>query len=278
MSLTLKHAHKRDSNIQFDPVNHKYSICNNSDFSSVTGIIAQMFPKFDPDTVIRKMMQGKKWRASKYYGMSPEEIKSGWLLHGKVASDQGTNMHEKLEIYLNDKESFLKVSANATFLESQEFKMFQQFECDFPNLQPYRTEMMIYTEEAKIAGSIDLLYEDITSPGTFVMYDFKRALKIEKSNYFEKGIHPLVSDLPSCNFYKYSLQLSIYSYILENFYDMKISEMYLLVLHPNQNVYIREKCADLRHIASEIVRLRIKGEWENSFVEKSTFNIKRIKF
>ena len=44
-------------------------------------------------------------------------------------------------------------------------------------MKPYRTEMMVFDEHVKIAGSIDMLFEN--KDKTLSIYDWKRSKKIK---------------------------------------------------------------------------------------------------
>lgn len=46
-----------------------------------------------------------------------------------------------------------------------------------------------------------------------------------------------LDDLDDCDGSKYSLQLNVYKYILENFYGQSVSHMGLVSFHPNQEDY-----------------------------------------
>ncbi len=58
------------------------------------------------------------------------------------------------------------------------------------------------------------------------------------TNDFQSGLGPL-AHLPDCNYWHYSLQLNVYRYILERYYGLTISDMYLVILHPDQPSYKR---------------------------------------
>ena len=48
-------------------------------YTSVTTWIHEHFEKFDSDKIITKMMSGSGWKKGhKYWGMTPEQIKSQW--------------------------------------------------------------------------------------------------------------------------------------------------------------------------------------------------------
>ena len=135
--------------------------------------------------------------------------------------------------------------------DSIEYKYFDNFIKDFPELnkRPYRTEWTVFNEDLRLAGSIDMIFENPDDNGeTLLIYDWKRSKEIVKTNGFDKfGILPCIEHLPDSNYWHYCLQLNTYKKILETKYDKKVSGMYLICLHPenkNKN-YIRIKVADL---------------------------------
>ena len=113
-----------------------------------------------------------------------------------------------------------------------EWHYFLNFVRDNPTLIPYRTEWTIYNEDVKIAGSIDMVYEN--PDGTLSIYDWKRSKNITRINNFNKfAISPLICHLPDSNFWHYALQLNTYKVILEEKYGKKVKDLYLVRLHPD---------------------------------------------
>ena len=94
---------------------------------------------------------------------------------------------------------------------------------------------MIYDEEHKLAGSIDMLVD--LGDGTFAIYDWKRSKEIKKIPFNDDSYAKTdcVSHLPDTNFWKYSLQLNTYKKILQDKYGLSVSEMHLVILHPNND-------------------------------------------
>ena len=116
--------------------------------------------------------------------------------------------------------------------EQVEWEYFINFIRDHPELKPYRTEWMIFDEELKLAGSIDMVYEN--PDGTLSIYDWKRSKDISKVNSWKKfALNPLISHMPDTNFWHYSLQLNVYRRILKEKYDIDVTELALVVLHPD---------------------------------------------
>ena len=116
--------------------------------------------------------------------------------------------------------------------EHIEWEYFLEFIKDNPYLKPYRTEWMIYDEDLKIAGSIDMVYEN--PDGTLSIYDWKRSKEITKVNNWDKfATNKIINHMPDANFWHYALQLNTYKSILESKYDKKIKDLYLVRLHPD---------------------------------------------
>ena len=138
----------------------------------------------------------------------------------------------------------LAVDQNGRPIQSVEWSYFLNFVRDHAEYKPYRTEMKIYSEQLKIAGSIDMLYKN--SDGSFSIFDWKRSKEIQKYNMYKKfSKTESVKHLPDLNFVHYSLQLNLYKYILETNYNFKIKDLILVQLHPNFKNYKLYECLDL---------------------------------
>ena len=115
----------------------------------------------------------------------------------------------------------------------------------------------IYNEDLKLSGSIDMVYEN--PDGSLKIYDWKRSKGIAKTNGFDKyALTECISHLPDANFWHYSLQLNTYKAILEEKYGKKVTDLYLVVLHPNNTTYNLIPCADLSTEVSELFEERRK--------------------
>jgi ATP-dependent exoDNAse (exonuclease V) beta subunit len=227
--LATSNAHPRDEFITFEEGPHIYTVCGErGTYTSVTTFNHSHFSHFDADAIIDNMFRGKKMKDPKYkyYGMTKEQIKEDWDKNRDAASAAGTKMHYDIECYYN----FMDVNN-----DSIEYQYFRNFVRDFPELKPYRTEWMVYYEELKISGSIDMVFEN--PDGTIQIYDWKRCQEIKHEAEFGKyALTPCISHLPDTNFWHYALQLNTYRMILEHKYGKKVTGLYLICIHPD-NVY-----------------------------------------
>lgn len=235
MSLAVKNRHPRDANITFYEPTHTYTIKGSSEgIISGTGFLHQFFGHFDAKATIKKMMSSPKWPSSPYYGMKADEIEKMWSDKGKDASTAGTAMHLAIEQFLNGAEDIIVDSVKQT----PEWNYFMNFWRDCgDDLEPYRTEWEVWSEDHLLCGSIDMVFRR-KSDGKFLIYDWKRSREIKTSNQWQKGLPPL-EHLDDCNYWHYTLQLNVYRWILENLYNMEIADMYLVICHPDNKNYRR---------------------------------------
>jgi ATP-dependent exoDNAse (exonuclease V) beta subunit len=233
--LSYRNRHPRDEKIQFDEPTHVYTVNGSSKgIVSCTKFLHEFFPHFDPDAVIAKMMASPKWSESKYFGKTAEEIKKGWNDSGASASGSGTAMHLAIEQFLHGHPELIEPSV----LGTPEWAYFKQFWADVSgDLVPYRSEWEVWSEEYKLAGSIDMIFYR-PSDDSYVIYDWKRSKEIKKTNNFGTGFGP-VAHLPDANYWHYTLQLNVYRWFLETYYGLKISDMYIVVMHPDNTTYKR---------------------------------------
>lgn len=227
--LATINAHPRDKNISFEEGPHIYTVCGErGTYTSVTTWNHKHFSKFDAESVVANILNSKKMSdpSYKYYGMTKEDILKSWDKNRDSAAGAGTNMHYDIECYFNGMD---------VVNDSIEFSYFKKFVKDYPELKPYRTEWMVYYEELKLSGSIDMVFEN--PDGTVQIYDWKRCKEIKYDNeYGNCAVTPCISHLQDTNFWHYSLQLNVYKMILEHKYGKKVTGLYLVCIHPD-NVY-----------------------------------------
>lgn len=273
--LKQVNPHVRDQHIQFEENGHKYTILtdSNSKYTSVTTWNHSLFPHFDADLIIEKMMTGKGWKEGhKYWGLTPEQIKDLWNINRDNAAGAGTKLHYDIECFMNQRPPKTTAATHADLLKfftdsrslslrssppPQEWLYFLQFVEHTPYMRPYRTEWMIYDEDLKLAGSIDMVYEN--EDGTLSIFDWKRAKEINPENAFHKyAMTSCIQHIPDSNYWHYALQLNTYKAILERKYDKVIKDLYLVRLHPEspQQTFELIEVPDLSKEIRDLFELR----------------------
>ena len=129
-----------------------------------------------------------------------------------------------------------------------------------------------------------MIYEN--DDGTLLIYDWKRCKDIPKANSFSKSsTNSIISHLPDTKFWHYSLQLNTYKAILEKNYGKKITDMYLVCLHPNNENYQRIQVANLSSEMADLFEQRKeqlekkqqkKKQQENKQQEKKQLENKQL--
>jgi len=232
-TLAFLNKHPRDKEVRFVEKTHTYYVKGSSKgIVSTTGFVHAFFPHFDPMAAITKMKASPNWPESPYFGKTDQEIAEQWSASGKEASGAGTNMHLAIEQYLNGAHNRIEDSVKAT----KEWEYFQNFWNDVKqDFDPYRTEWEVWDDEFKLTGSIDMVFKR-KSDGAYAIYDWKRSKEIKMDNTWDTGYGPL-DHLPNSNYWHYTLQLNVYRWFLEKHYGIKVVELCIVILHPNNSNY-----------------------------------------
>jgi ATP-dependent exoDNAse (exonuclease V) beta subunit len=270
MKLAHINYHPFDDRISFEEDSHTYTIDGDSTFTSVTTFLHHQFPAFHPEEAAAQLLTEKRENGrpnqNKYRLTAIENIrrslgdetveravaalndttspqyhaeKSAIIEQWNQTSKSGTKIHADIEYFYND-----EPRPNDS-LEYQYFMHFKEdFEREYPNYRPYRTEWTVFYKELKLAGSIDMVYEN-TEDGTLMIYDWKRVKEIKYEAYRDECGLGVCSDLPHTNFWHYSLQLNTYKAILESQYGKKVTKCVLVRLYPDAPDYETHECHDL---------------------------------
>lgn len=222
----VRNAHERDPYLSFDAGSHTYHLgCQV--MKSVTTLVEECFPQFDaPYWAARKAVKE---------GVDPQVILDRWAREACRARDLGTIMHERIERYYLNLSRGMQPEDDKS--DTDAYRLFRLFAANH-RLHPYRTEWRIYHEDYGVAGTLDFL--ERTPQGTFNIYDWKRSKKliapdgriITSSPYRATGLNP-ISHLPDTSYWHYAMQLSIYRFILEERYGIRVTGMKLGVFHPS---------------------------------------------
>ena len=201
--------------IVFTPQNHKYRSIDATDVTnwvSVTSFISNFKKPFESDIIAAKSAKSKK---SKWYGMKPEEIKDAWAAEAKRATDLGTWYHNCRE----------KDLCELTTMErhGEVVPVFKPIETDGIKQAPVQKltngvypEHMVYLKSAGLCGQSDLV-EVINGEVHITDYKTNKEIKTEGYTSWDGKVDKMASPLThldDCNLNHYTLQLSLYLYII----------------------------------------------------------------
>ena len=204
------------NNIQLERDSHTYILDNDKsfEFTSVTTFIAEFFDKFDALKIATKLVNN----VPKYSKFTVDELIGKW----NEARDHGTQVHNEIEDYLIDgtkpkeKKAILGIDWLKKHTFQEEHKVY--------------SEKIIYSKDLHLAGSIDLIIQN-TKTNQYSIVDWKTNAKITTSSFKNKmGTHDITSNIEDCKYSLYALQLSLYRYILEEFYGLNIYRQFIVHL------------------------------------------------
>lgn len=241
MNFNHANAHPRDTRLTFRAEDHTYHV-GDQELRPVTSVVESCFEPFDVE----------KWapRIAARRGVPEQVLRDEWEEKGRQARDQGTLMHQRIErFYLGDPDPLAD--------EDPTYKLFRQFAAEH-TLHPYRTEWAVYDEDLGVAGTIDFLD---CSKGQFTIIDWKRSDKlvadgeaVTTNRYGDCALPPL-TDLQDTTYWHYALQVSIYRFILERKYGIRVSHCCLAVFHPSNERHYLLRMPYLRDHVCRLFRL-----------------------
>jgi hypothetical protein len=201
--------------IVFNAADHSYKSVEADDIKwiSVTSLVSNFKKPFDAKAVAARVTKSKR---SKWYGIAPEKILEIWDSEANRATTLGTYYHNQREADLCSFASIERDGVTVPVITPVEeidgLKQAPSQRLD-PGVYP---EHMVFLKSAGICGQSDLV-EVVNGCVNITDYKTNKEIKTESfkdwEGISEKLLSP-VNNLDDCNFNHYSLQLSIYMYII----------------------------------------------------------------
>ena len=191
--------------LKFVEETHTYSV-GDKVLTSVTTFIHKFFPEFNLKMMSRLVAKRRREKGELNKNGKPlnaRDVKKEWALKGDIARSAGTLTHLEIEEFIKGNYSEIEFPV-LTPKAQQGIKWFMK--------SPYAkskvvTEERIFDEELGLAGTIDVsVYKD----KEVTLIDWKTNKAIKKRGYGKGSC-----GLPNANYYHYTLQLSVYAYMLE---------------------------------------------------------------
>jgi hypothetical protein len=202
--------------IVFESTTHSYVSLDPEDktrWVSVTTLLSGLKQPFDAVTIAEKSSKSKK---SKWYGMTPEAIQKAWKAESERACNLGNWYHDQREQDLINCETLVRHDTTLPIIKpvlDGQGKKLAPLQKLINGIYP---EHMVYLKSAGICGQSDLV--EVVND-TVHITDYKTNKKIDKASFVnwegvsKKMLGP-VAHLDDCNLNHYTLQLSIYMYII----------------------------------------------------------------
>jgi len=162
--------------------------------------------------------------------VTPEDVQEQWYIENVQGTERGSYIHN----YLECKEQRLLDLPKMPYVESfdtiQTIKFYNSIKVGTSladefltysneNLIPVALEYIVGDPALGLAGRFDRLYWSIED-NEYQIWDFKTDKKIDYTSSKKMGVF----GVPDCTFEKYSLQTSLYKYIIESNINEKIGQ------------------------------------------------------
>lgn len=218
---------------------HKY-IRNGEYYSSGTAVVEHYVNEFDEAY--------HSQRSAIKQGKTQEEVLAEWKKKNLNSTIRGSAIHNFLE------NAIFKKIMQSDLDDTTRNICFEVVKSIYDDgLVPVRAEMVVYNDEFKVCGMMDLLAYD-TVNNHFVVIDWKTnaGKDLSPTAYtFNKNMKFPLMQLPDNKFHNYSLQVSLYAWMLE-MVGIKIGEMRLYHIDTaGWNMY---KAIDLRSSIRSVLK------------------------
>ena len=243
--------------IKFIDDDHVYLIDGVKSNGSITKVLSNCKSTFDSD----------KWskHVANRDNKTQEIVLEEWKANSNFSTQLGTLLHSYIENYWfnkikkYDQQLIIEKFGDSNHRQMRELlggfiKSFHGFYKKHQHITPIRSELVVGDIDAsKVCGTIDLLAynEEIDA---FEIYDYKTNKKFTTSNSFrEKYTNRHISHLDVCDLNSYSLQQSLYKFIIEKYTDIKIANMYLVWFNREDTSCEKIQCKDLTEHCSDLL-------------------------
>lgn len=249
---------KENDEVIYSDITHSYiDKKNNQKYTSVTQLIGNykqpfndkfwsaykaceaLLPPEDFYSLKQILLKTKVWDSkyleaydidAKAFEDKRAEILQSYQTNKEIACERGTAIHEIQENLFYNKDSKIKKYVGGGKFDVK--KGYYKLDLE----RAVYPEFLIsydFDDYLKVAGQIDLIIKD---GNDIIIIDWKTNRKIDTESYYDRNTKkrqmmkfPL-NNIQDCNFYHYTLQLSLYAYLLEKI-NPKFKIKKLLIVH-----------------------------------------------
>lgn len=243
------------NDIKFYDEPHKYFL-GEKELISVTTLIHRYQEEFNED-------YWSNYKAEQF-SLNQQEVLRAWKYINNKGTIKGSAIHDYAEnLFQNKKYEYPREAIIKHFGCDPVWKEYEttkkhvdRFYNDVRGkLIPIRAEFILYDRESLIAGMLDMLFWNVKY-GIFQIFDWKT----NKDFTFEMKSRHLTGDLfilEDCDLELYSLQLSLYKYIIEKMTGIQLGKSYIVWFSHKNESYQLIETKDRSYYAQIIVENRI---------------------
>lgn len=279
---------KKNDTVGFEDSTHTYfDLKDGSKYISATQLIHRYLPPFDSNfwssykacevilgdsfyELKKILLSTKRWDDSyiEKYGIDLEdfetkkkEILQSYKDKNREACEHGTRVHDLMEnlFYKKDENRLKTFGLGGTIdVEKGRYKLDKE-RAVYPEIMlSYK-----FDEYLKTVGQADLVIKD---GDEISIYDWKTSKSIDKESYFDRNTKKRESmkfplnDLMASNYWTYSLQLSLYMYMIQKMYP-KFKCRKLALIHIDRE--FNETEYECPYLKEEVERMLLHYRKEN---------------
>ena len=225
--MVVKAKNPQGFTIVFNEDEHTYFIEETGrKLTGVTTFNKQFFPEFD--------LEYWSYKKAMQWGVTQESVKAKWKAKADYATSNGHLVHQYAEFCLTGERPLPDPNSERTE------RLFRRVDESILMLLRYfffvDAEKIVFSPELGLSGTIDLVMQNKKTKG-IALLDWKQNAEIKRENSFDNCLPP-IAHLESCDFVKYSMQLSMYKKIsdIENYFPgQKIETLGLIHLLEDQS-------------------------------------------
>ena len=241
-----------DNTVTLKQDTHQYFDRDSNEYQSVTRILKKIQIPFDKDKVSGFMAVS----IAKEKGISVEQAKaellSQWEAKRDSSTDRGLGIHKGIEYFLTTGNKIIELAGVINYLS----------EIIKPAYR-YYSEIILYDKSTKIAGQTDLVVQRQKTPDSvYDFYDYKTneakgiqfdsiGRKTDIDKHYNKYFLSPLDHLEDCNYNLYSLQLSLYAYLAQTTYGIRVGRFGIIFIDNDMKVqmfpvpYLKMEAASL---------------------------------
>ena len=225
MMIDMKSSTHNGLTCTLDERSHIYTVQETGQIlTSGTTFIGQFFPKFDAPTVAKETAIKRD--------TTPEALLEEWQEKGERTGREGSLVHSYSEFIFDDSKDETDapyIIENDTVGRKTVQLLMAIDTLRSKGFEVIEAEKVIFSPVLGIGGMIDLLLRN--PAGRVIVFDWKTNEGLTLDNPFQSGLGPL-AHLEDSNLIHYTLQLSLYQYILitEGYFPAE-QEFQRLIVH-----------------------------------------------
>jgi len=219
--------------IAFDEGSHSY-YNRGGEFTSVSKVISWYVKPFNSKAISLAI--------AKRDNVSQKSVLKLWEDKKDVALERGNRIHNALEKYFNQDPATDFEGLESIYCQIDEMVSATGF-------YEFLTEQIIFNTKNLLSGTIDLMR--FNPDGTVSLFDYKTNKEITKSSKYKNKLLNGLEHLEDCHLTKYSLQLGLYKWMLEQD-GFVVKDLHLIHIN-HDGVVELIKCLDLSKEIEEVI-------------------------